>query len=79
MGYCSNSNSLEIDFRERRGSVGRNSSREVDFVEEREGKLFGYEFKWKVKNTKIQQEWLNTYDNASFEVIHKENFLQFIT
>lgn len=53
--------------------------KEVDFVEEREGKLFGYEFKWKVKNTKIQQEWLNTYDNASFEVINKENFLQFIT
>ena len=53
--------------------------KEVDFVEEREGKLFGYEFKWKVKNTKIQQEWLNTYDNASFEVINKENFLQFLT
>ena len=53
--------------------------KEVDFVEERDGKLFGYEFKWKVKNTKIQQEWLNTYDNASFEVINKENFLQFIT
>jgi len=53
--------------------------KEVDFVEEREGKLFGYEFKWKVKNTKIQQEWLNTYDNASFEIINKENFLQFLT
>ena len=53
--------------------------KEVDFVEERDGKLFGYEFKWKVKNTKIQQEWLNTYNNASFEVINKENFLQFIT
>ena len=53
--------------------------KEVDLVEERDGKLFGYEFKWKVKNTKIQQEWLNTYDNASFEVINKENFLQFIT
>ena len=53
--------------------------KEVDFVEEREGKLFGYEFKWKNKKTKIQQEWLNTYENASFEVINKENFLQFLT
>jgi len=53
--------------------------KEVDFVEEREGKLFGYEFKWNVKNTKIQHEWLSTYNNASFEVIHKEKFLQFIT
>jgi len=53
--------------------------KEVDFVEEREGKLFGYEFKWKAKKNKIQQEWLNTYDNASFEIINKENFLQFST
>ncbi len=52
--------------------------KEVDFVEERDGKLFGYEFNWKAKKTKIQQEWLNTYDNASFEIINKENFLQFL-
>ena len=53
--------------------------KEVDFVEERDGKLFGFEFKWKAKKTKIQQEWLDTYDNASFEVINKENFLPFLT
>lgn len=55
------------------------NQKEVDFVEEREGKLFGYEFKWKAKKTKIQQEWLNTYKHGSFEVINKENFLQFST
>jgi len=49
--------------------------KEVDFVEERNGKLYGYEFKWKVGKTKIQKEWLNTYSNASFEVINKDNFL----
>ena len=53
--------------------------KEVDFVEERDGKLFGFEFKWKAKKTKIQQEWLDTYKNASFEVINKENFLPFLT
>jgi len=52
--------------------------KEVDFVEERDGKLFGFEFKWKAKKTKIQQEWLDTYENASFEVINKENFLSFL-
>jgi len=49
--------------------------KEVDFVEERNGKLYGYEFKWNPKKTKIQKEWLNTYANASFEIINKDNFL----
>ncbi|MEA3504150.1 MAG: DUF4143 domain-containing protein [Bacteroidota bacterium] len=53
--------------------------KEVDFVEERDGKLFGYEFKWKTKKTKIQQEWLNTYKNASFKIINREKFLPFVT
>jgi predicted AAA+ superfamily ATPase len=53
--------------------------KEVDFVEEYNGNLYGFEFKWKAKKTKIQQEWLDTYNNASFEIINKENALQFIT
>ena len=32
--------------------------KEIDFVEEREGKLFGYEFKWKDKTIKPPKEWL---------------------
>ena len=53
--------------------------KEVDLVEERNGKLFGYEFKWNPKKKKIQKEWLATYSNASFEIIDRENFLPFIT
>ena len=52
--------------------------KEVDFVEERNGKLYGYEFKWNPKKTKIQKEWLNTYANASFEIINKDNFLAWL-
>jgi len=52
--------------------------KEVDFVEERNGKLFGFEFKWNPKKIKIQKEWLNSYTNASFDVIHRDNFLPFI-
>ena len=40
--------------------------KEVDLVEERDGKLYGYEFKWNPKKTKIQQVWLDTYENATF-------------
>ena len=52
--------------------------KEVDFVEERNGKLYGYEFKWNPKKVKIQKEWLNTYANASFDIINKDNFLAWL-
>ena len=52
--------------------------KEVDFVEERNGKLYGYEFKWNPKKVKIQKEWLATYSNASFDTINKDNFLAWL-
>lgn len=52
--------------------------KEIDWVEEREGKLFGYEFKWGEKKTRPPRDWLKTYSNASYEVIDKSNFLEFI-
>lgn len=53
--------------------------KEIDFVEERGGSLFGYEIKWKAGRTKPQKAWLESYDNAKYEVINKENYLDFIT
>lgn len=53
--------------------------KEVDWVEEREGKLFGYEFKWGPGKVKPPKDWLETYSNASFEVITPENYLEFVT
>jgi len=47
---------------------------EIDWVEERDGSLFGYEFKWKEDRVKIPTQWKNAYPNASFEVINKDNF-----
>lgn len=52
--------------------------KEIDLVEEREGKLFGYEFKWKEKQVKQPREWLKNYPNSSFEIINKENYFEFI-
>lgn len=53
--------------------------KEIDLVEEREGKLFGYEFKWSEKKIKLPKEWLETYQNATLEVINSSNYLDFIT
>jgi predicted AAA+ superfamily ATPase len=52
---------------------------EIDLVEEREGRLWGYEFKWGKKRPKIPKAWLETYENAQFQCINKDNFLDFIT
>lgn len=55
--------------------------KEIDWVEEREGKLFGFEFKWgKDKPSKSKSVWLKTYKNeAEFEMVNQENYLDFIT
>lgn len=47
---------------------------EIDWVEERDGSLFGYEFKWKESKVKIPTQWKNAYPDSSFEVINKDNF-----
>jgi len=52
--------------------------KEIDWVEEREGKLFGYEIKWKAGKIKPPKGWLETYKNAEYEVINRENHLGFI-
>lgn len=51
---------------------------EIDLIEEREGKLRGYEVKWKKKSVKAPNEWLQTYRNASFEIVNRENYSQFL-
>ncbi len=46
----------------------------VDWVEERDGFLFGYEFKWKESKVKVPTQWKNAYPDSSFEVINMTNF-----
>ena len=50
--------------------------KEIDFIEEREGKLFAYEFKWNDK-AKPPKRILETYPNTEFKTINKENYLDF--
>jgi len=52
---------------------------EVDLVEEREGKLYGYEFRWSAKDKmKTPKDWQKTYANAELKLINRENYLDFI-
>ena len=52
---------------------------EVDWVEERQGELHGFEFKWNPKKTsKSPAAWKRAYENSSFNLIHPENYLEWI-
>jgi len=51
---------------------------EIDWVEERGGKLYGYEFKWNESKVKTPSQWKNNYPDAHFEVISSQNFNNWI-
>lgn len=51
---------------------------EIDLVEERGGKLYAYEFKWKPQKVKAPKAWADAYPDSEFQVISKENFLDFL-
>ncbi len=55
------------------------SGQEIDYIEERDGKLYTYEFKWnKKKKSKIPIAFKKAYDNYTFEVITSDNYENFI-
>lgn len=52
--------------------------REIDWVEEREGKLYGYEFKYSPKNKKLPKTFLQSYPDSSLNIINPQNYKDFI-
>jgi hypothetical protein len=53
---------------------------EIDLIEERDGRLFGFEFKWNAKKShKPPKAFIDAYKNATFECITPENFIEFVS
>lgn len=53
--------------------------KEIDLIEEKDGKLFAYEFKWsELKRAKIPTDWAKSYPGSEFKVITPANYLDFI-
>jgi len=51
---------------------------EIDWVEERQGKLFGFEFKRSTKpKAKAPKDW-GKYKNSKYQTISRENYLDFL-
>ncbi len=55
------------------------SQNEIDLIEEREGKLFGYEMKWGKGHAKPPKEWVDAYPDAAWQLINRQNYLELIT
>jgi hypothetical protein len=52
---------------------------EIDWVEEHEGKLDGYEFKWSERESPAPPKaWLGNYTEATYAVINRDNYQEFL-
>jgi len=54
------------------------SGAELDMVEEENGKLTGFEFKFSSKSIKPPKSWKENYPNSEFSVINRDNYQQFV-
>jgi uncharacterized protein len=55
------------------------SQQEIDYIEEKDGKIAAYEFKWSPnENLKFSKPFQNAYPGAEMKVINKDNFREFL-
>ncbi len=53
--------------------------KEIDFLEERDGKLFGFECIWNPdKKMKAPKEWMENYPDSEFQIINRSNFIDWL-
>lgn len=54
--------------------------KEIDYIEERAGNLYGYEFKWGDGDIKAstRRTFIEAYPKAQIEVVNKNNFEEFV-
>ncbi|TVQ74471.1 MAG: ATP-binding protein [Balneolaceae bacterium] len=54
--------------------------KEIDLIEESGGRLRGFEFKWNPhRKAKEPKEWVQTYENATWELVTPENYIEFLS
>jgi predicted AAA+ superfamily ATPase len=51
---------------------------EIDWVEEREGEINGFEFKWSETHAREPVAWRKTYPRAGFTVINRDNYSEWL-
>ncbi len=52
---------------------------EIDYIEEIDGRLYAYEFKWNVQaRSKFSKSFTETYQPAETKIIHRDNFWEWL-
>jgi len=51
---------------------------EIDYIEEFNGKLSAFEFKYGKNRSRSKDSWLKTYPDSTFKLINLENYFEFI-
>ena len=54
------------------------SQAEIDLVEENDGQLHGYEFKWSDRKIKPPASWKELHPGAGYAVVNPDNYFEFI-
>ena len=55
------------------------SQKEIDYLEEREGRLYAYEMKFSGKAVKVPASFIQNYPDSRFIEVNRDNFLDFFT
>lgn len=50
------------------------NQQEIDWVEDRDGKLFAFELKWSKEKTKIPSQWAKAYPGSEFNTVNQWNY-----
>ncbi len=52
---------------------------EIDYLEEKDGMLHAYEFKWKKEKNRFPKSFLESYPENTTQLINKENYTSFVS
>jgi len=56
------------------------AQQEIDYIEERDGQLFAYEFKWnEERKARLPASFASAYPEHAFALVNPANYLDFIT
>ena len=55
-----------------------NTGAEIDYIEDENSRLSGFEFKFNYKVAKQPKSWADTYPGSTFETVNLDNFIEFV-
>ncbi len=54
------------------------NQQEIDYLEEKDGLLKGYEIKWKKAGARVPRAFLEAYKGSTVSVVNNENYMEFV-